>query len=62
MKRAELEKKSKKELQELLSNDREKIRRLKFDLSAGKVKNVREIRKLRKDVARILTVLKTKKD
>jgi len=58
MKAKELKQKSKKELERLLLNDREKLRQLKFDLSAGKVKNVREIRKIKKDIARILTILK----
>lgn len=40
-----------KDLQEL----REKLRVLKFNLSAGKVKNVREVRKIKKDIARLLT-------
>lgn len=53
----ELKQKSKKELQRLWQEDREKLRQLRFDLSAGKVKNVREIRKIKKDIARILTVL-----
>lgn len=58
MKAKELKQKSKKELEKLLLSDREKLRQLKFDLSAGKVKNVREIRKIKKDIARILTILK----
>lgn len=53
----ELKQKNEKELQRLLQEDSEKLRQLKFDLSAGKVKNVREIRKIKKDIARILTVL-----
>lgn len=57
MKAKELKQKSEKELQRLLQEDREKLRQLRFDLSAGKVKNVREIRKIKKDIARILTTL-----
>ncbi|MDP2910321.1 MAG: 50S ribosomal protein L29 [bacterium] len=57
MKVKELRQKSKSELQRLLQEDREKLRQLRFDLSAGKVKNVREIRKIKKDIARILTIL-----
>jgi len=40
---------------------REKLRSLRFDLASGKVKNVREIRNIKKDIARILTILKEKK-
>jgi len=33
---------------------------LRFDLSQKKVKNIREIREIKKDIARILTVLNPK--
>jgi len=62
MKVSELRGKSKIELQNLLSDFRERLRALKFDLAAGKIKNVREIRELKKDIARILTLLKEKKE
>jgi len=58
MKTTELQQKSKSELQKILSDNREKLRQLRFDLAAGKVKNVREVRKIKKDIARILTILK----
>ena len=58
MKTAELKQKSKSELQKILSDNREKLRQLRFDLAAGKVKNVREVRKIKKDIARILTLLR----
>lgn len=54
---AELNKKSKEELKKILIDNREKLRQLRFDLSAGKVKNVREIRHLKKEIAQILTLL-----
>ncbi len=57
MKFGELKQKSKTELQRFLQDSRERLRQLRFDLAAGKVKNVREIRKLKKDIARILTLL-----
>ncbi len=56
MKITELKQKSPKDLQRLLEENREKLRKLRFDLTSGKVKNVREIRMLRKDIARILTI------
>jgi len=61
MKPQELRQKSKKELQKLLSEKREKLRSLRFDLVSGKVKNVREIREVKKDIARILTILHQEK-
>jgi len=58
MKIAELRQKSKEELKKLLQDSRERLRQLRFDLAAGKVKNVRELRKIKKDIARILTILR----
>ena len=53
----ELSKKSKNDLSRMLVENREKLRELKFNLASGKVKNVREIHAVKKDIARILTVL-----
>ena len=52
----ELRKKTKEELRRILFDKREKLRQLRFDLAGGKVKNVREIRKIKKDIAIILTL------
>jgi len=57
MKTSELKQKSTGELKKKLQENREKLRQLNFDLSSGKVKNVREIRKVKKEIARILTLL-----
>ena len=54
----ELRKKPKDELLRILKEDREKARQLRFDLSSGKVKNVREIRRIKKEISQILTILK----
>ena len=56
MKIAELRQKSKMELQKILEDNQKKLRQLRFDLFAGKVKNVRAIRKIKKQIARILTL------
>ena len=58
MKIQEFKQKQKPELQKLLIDSQERLRSLKFDLASGKVKNVREIRELKKDIARILTLSK----
>ena len=58
MKVAELRQKSKAELKKLLNSKGEKLRVLYFDLAAGKVKNVKEIRSIKKDIARIITISK----
>lgn len=58
MKTVELRKKTKGQLEKFLLQKREKLRNLRFDLASGQVKNVREIRHLKKDIARILTIIK----
>jgi large subunit ribosomal protein L29 len=57
MKITELRQKTKTELNRILREKRERLRQLSFDLEAGKVKNVREIREIKKDIARIMTIL-----
>lgn len=44
-------------LKKELIDYREKLRKFKFDLSQGKVKDIKEIKKTKKMVARILTIL-----
>jgi len=56
MKIKELREKSNNELQKILKDDREKLGSLNFDLVSGKVKNVREVRRLKKEIAKILTL------
>ena len=46
------------ELRKNLKESQEKLRSLRFDLAAGKVKNIAEIRNLRKTIARMLTFIK----
>ena len=60
MKVKELRQKSKDDLKKILQDDREKVRQIRFDMSSGKVKNVREINKIKKYIARILTILNEK--
>ena len=58
MKIQEINKKPNNELQRLLAEKRERLRQLRFDLAAGKVKNIKEIRSTKKDIAKIMTCLK----
>ncbi len=58
MKTRELNQKSDKELKEMLNATRFELGQLKFDLSSKKIKNVKRISGLKKDIARIMTVLK----
>ena len=52
----ELQGKSETELRHLLSELRLKLGQLRFDMSSGKVKNIREVRDTKKIIARILTI------
>ena len=54
----ELKNKPVDELEKLLKDDRQKLNGLKFNLAAGKVKDVTELRVIKKNIARILTFLK----
>jgi len=58
MKSAKVKKKTNKDLTKSLLKNRERLRVLRFDLASGRVKNVREIRHLKKDIARMLTLIK----
>jgi len=57
MRADEVKNKSAKELKQILAEKRERLRELRFLLSQGKAKNVREVRKMKKNIARILTVV-----
>lgn len=61
MKKRELQELKDKPIAELLRltiEGKEKLRSLRFDLAAGKVKNVNELRILRKNLARMQTFIK----
>lgn len=56
----ELTKQTTPELTKLLSDKREALRVWRFGLTGSKVKNIRESRTTKKDIARILTALNMK--
>ena len=60
MKAQELHKKSRDELSSTLKELYEKIDEMRFLLHQRKVKNVKAYRAMRKDIARILTILHIK--
>lgn len=60
MKTDKLKNKSKAELEKTILEKRERLRILRFSLAAGKLKNVGEFQKTKKDIARILTLLNIK--
>ena len=51
----DLAKKSVKELLQEIEQKREKLREFRFSVAGSKLRNVREGRNLRKDIARLLT-------
>lgn len=54
----QLKKKPLPELEKELREKREKLWQLKNDLATGKVKNIREIREIKKIIACVLTFIK----
>lgn len=61
MKIAELRQKSGEELQEILRDKRARMDALIFLLRQGKIKNVKEAAHVKKDIARIQTLLNQKR-
>jgi len=62
MKTLEIKTKTKQELQKICKSEQEKLRLLRFDIKLKQSKNVREIRKTRKLIAQILTMIKEKEN
>jgi large subunit ribosomal protein L29 len=58
MKSFELRKKDRKELEKQIQDLKKKLSDLRFKFSANKLKNVKEISNSKKQIARILTILK----
>ena len=56
----DLRKKEIKDLHKVLATKREQVRDMRFSVSNKQLKNIRDIRKQRKEIAQILTVLKEK--
>jgi len=61
MKTSELRSKNIEELKKMLNDNTCKLAELKFDLEGGKVKNLKNIRQIRRDIARINTLLRESK-
>jgi len=57
MKTKDLQKRSVADLNKTARELQDKLRELRFDLTAGKVKNIKEIRSTRKEVAQIRTIV-----
>ncbi|MBI4779247.1 50S ribosomal protein L29 [Candidatus Falkowbacteria bacterium] len=56
----ELKNKTEKELRQFLAESRDKLRDLRFKDANKQLKNVREIRDIKKIIARVLTLLNKK--
>ena len=54
---ADLKRKSEKELQKILQQLRNELRELRFKASEGQLKNVNVIRKTRRSIAQVMTLL-----
>ena len=52
-----LQKKNKDDLQKLLSEKQETLKELRFKVTAEDIKNVRDVRKARREIAQLLTAL-----
>lgn len=52
--------KTKEDVEKAVREYRERFLTLRFDLARGKVKNIREIRSVKKSIAQLLTLLKLK--
>lgn len=60
MRAKELRQKTEKELDDLLIEKSHNFGKLKFDLASKKLKNVMQIKELRREIARIKTIIKNK--
>lgn len=58
----EVREKNEAELQKLLASSREKLRDLRFKVANKQLKDVREIRVVKKTISRILTKLNSQKE
>lgn len=57
----EIRSKSDEELRKLLAEQRERLRDLRFKVSTRQHKTVRDVREVKSNIARILTVIKNRK-
>jgi large subunit ribosomal protein L29 len=61
MKTKELQDKGIEELKKLLMEKRESVRKIRFDIATKQVKNNRQLRNDKKDIAKILTLIREDK-
>jgi len=56
----ELKKKSADELKEMYMTNLEKLKDLRFKIASKQLKNIREMRNMKKEIAQILTIMNEK--
>lgn len=61
MKIRDLREKTKIELDDLLNEKRDALRKFRFEMGHGKTKNTKEGRELKRDIARVITLMKESK-
>ncbi|BCX16140.1 MAG: hypothetical protein KatS3mg098_369 [Candidatus Parcubacteria bacterium] len=57
----ELRTKEVKELETMVMDLKEKLEKLRFDLKSGKTASIKDIRRIRKEIAVIMTIINEKK-
>lgn len=57
MKIKELREKNTEELKRILTEKQENVRKFRFDIATRQAKNNRDIRKNKKDIAKVLTII-----
>lgn len=57
----ELREKNKEELKKLLAEKEEIVRKLRFEIASKQIKNVKDLKNNRKEIARILTLINESK-
>ncbi len=60
MKKSDIKNKTKAELEATIKEKRDTLKNFRFSLSGSRVKNIKEARTTRKDVARAITFLRQK--
>jgi len=58
MKTSELRQKTNIDLKQMLEDKQRALATLNFDLASGKIKNIKELRQGRRQIARILTIMR----
>ena len=61
-KKVKFEEMSKPEIEKFLEDGQAKMVKLRFDISSKQIKNHREYRNTKKDIARAITILKSKQE